>query len=408
MKANLSTSVRLELEELRQRLQEAEETLEAIRSGEVDALVVSGPSGEKVFTLEGAEHPYRVLVESMNEGAVSLSLDGTILYCNAAFARLIGCPLDQIMGRDLVEFVPVEEREMLEQLIRRGHLEAVRAELTILGAPGRGLPTQVSLNPINLEEGPSIAVIVTDLSERKRQEQAEAAVRMRDEFLAIASHELRTPLTTLVLSLGAVEQDRTKGDLKQIQRSLRRAQKQAERMGHLLDRMLDVSQMAAGKLKLDLAPCDLSDVVRDIVERLSEDASNAACELRLTLSGGIVGQWDKFRLDEAFSNIISNAIKYGAGHPIDIQLQAGDGNAVLVVEDHGIGIAPDDLSRIFGRFERTVASKNYGGLGLGLYIARQIIEQHRGSIRAENRPCGGAQFVIKVPLVSSTETFKEV
>ena len=231
---------------------------------------------------------------------------------------------------------------------------------------------------------------------------------MRDEFLAIASHELRTPLTTLVLSLGAVEQDRTKGDLKQIQRSLRRAQKQAERMGHLLDRMLDVSQMAAGKLKLDLAPCDLSDVVRDIVERLSEDASNAACELRLTLSGGIVGQWDRFRLDEAFSNIISNAIKYGAGHPIDIQLQASDENAALVVEDHGIGIAPDDLSRIFGRFERTVASKNYGGLGLGLYIARQIIEQHRGSIRAENRPCGGARFVIKVPLVSSTETFKEV
>jgi PAS domain S-box-containing protein len=363
-----------------------------------------GNSEPKVFTLEGAEHPYRVLVESMNEGAISLSLDGTILYCNAAFARLIGCPLDQIMGRDLVEFIPVEEREMLERLIGRGHLDAVRAELTILEAPGRGLPTQVSLNPINLEEGPSIAVIVTDLSERKRHQQAEAAVRMRDEFLAIASHELRTPLTTLVLSLGAVEHDRTKGDLKQIQMSLRRSQKQAERMGRLLDRMLDVSQMAAGKLKLDLAPCDLSDVVRDIVERLSEDASNAACELRLTLSSGIVGQWDRFRLDEAFSNIISNAIKYGAGHPIDIQLQASDENAVLVVEDHGIGIAPDDLSRIFGRFERTVASKNYGGLGLGLYIARQIIEQHRGSIRAENRPCGGARFVIKVPLVSSTET----
>ena len=218
----LSLPIPIELEELRQRLQEAEETLEAIRSGEVDALVVSGPSGEKVFTLEGAEHPYRVLVESMNEGAISLSLDGTILYCNAAFARLIGCPLDQIMGRDLVEFVPVEEREMLERLIGRGHLDAVRAELTILAAPGRELPTQVSLNPINLEEGPSIAVIVTDLSERKRHQQAEAAVRMRDEFLAIASHELRTPLTTLVLSLGAVEQDRTKGDLKQIQRSLRR------------------------------------------------------------------------------------------------------------------------------------------------------------------------------------------
>ena len=109
------------------------------------------------------------------------------------------------MGRDLSEFVPTKEREMLERLIRRGHLDAVRAEMTILTTSGRRLPTQVSLNPINLEEGPSIGVIVTDLSERKRREQAEAALRMRDEFLAIASHELRSPLTTLVLSLGAVE-----------------------------------------------------------------------------------------------------------------------------------------------------------------------------------------------------------
>lgn len=402
MKAHISTSVRLELEELRQRLQEAEETLDAIRSGEVDALVVSGPSGEKVFTLEGAEHPYRVLVESMNEGAISLSLDGTILYCNAAFARLIECPLDRIMGRDLSEFVPAEEREVLERLIRRGHHDAVRAELSVLATSGRSLPTQVSLNPINLEEGPSIGVIVTDLSERKRHEQAEAAVRMRDEFLAIASHELRTPLTTLVLSLAVVEHDRMKGDLEQIHRSLRRAQKQAKRMGHLVDRMLDVSQIASGKLKLELAPCDLSDVVKDVAERLSEEASNAACELRRTLSSGIVGQWDRFRLDEALSNVLSNAIKYGAGHPIDIQLQARDEKAVLVVEDRGIGIAPDDLCRIFGRFERTIASKNYGGLGLGLYITRQIIEQQGGSIRAENRSHGGARFVIELPLGSST------
>ena len=163
-----------------------------------------------------------------------------------------------------------------------------------------------------------------------------------------------------------------------------------------------------GKLRLELAPCDLSGVVKDVVERLSEEASKAACELRLALSNGIVGQWDRFRLDEALSNVISNAIKYGAGHPIDIQLQARDEKAVVVVEDHGIGIAPDDLSRIFERFERTIASKNYGGLGLGLYITRKIVEQHRGSITAENRPTGGARFVIEVPLVSSTESFEEI
>jgi PAS domain S-box-containing protein len=315
MKVRQKPSIRLELEDLRQRLQEAEETLSAIRSGEVDALVVSGPSGEKVFTLEGAEHPYRVLVESMNEGAVSLSSDGVILYCNSAFARMAGVPLDQIMGRDVWEFVPAEQRDTLKRLIRDGRNEAVRAEMTIAGA---NLPTQFSLNPVNLEEGPSIGVIVTDLSERKRNEQAEAALRMRDEFLAIASHELRTPLSTLTLRLELLEHHAAKGDLTQVQTSVRRAQDQTERIGRLVDRLLDVSQLASGRLKLDLAPCDLGAVVKEVAERLSEHAANAGSELRLTLSSGISARADKFRVEEAISNVISNAIKYGAGHPVDV------------------------------------------------------------------------------------------
>jgi PAS domain S-box-containing protein len=400
MKTRLKPSVRLELEDLRQRLQEAEETLSAIRSGEVDALVVSGPSGEKVFTLEGAEHPYRVLVESMNEGAVSLSNDGTILYCNSAFARMAGFPLDQIMGRDVWEFVPAEQRDTLKRLIIDGRGEAVRTEMTIAGA---NLPTQFSLNPVNLEEGPSIGVIVTDLSERKRNEQAEAALRMRDEFLAIASHELRTPLSTLILRLELLEHHAAKGDSAQVQTSVRRAQDQTERIGRLVDRLLDVSQLASGKLKLDLAPCDLGDVVKEVAERLSEHASNAGSELRLILSNGIRARSDKFRLEEAISNVISNAIKYGAGHPVDVQLTTRDDKAVVVVQDRGIGIPAEDLSRIFGRFERTAISRNYGGLGLGLYIARQIIEQHGGSIRAESRSHGGARFVIELPLSANSE-----
>lgn len=403
MKAHLKPSVRLELEELRRRLQEAEETLDAIRSGEVDALVVSGSAGEKVFTLEGAEHPYRVLVESMNEGAISLSTDGIILYCNSAFARMVGSPLDQIMGRDVCEFVPAEERDALNRLIRNASHEALRAEMTLLAAPGASLPTQFSLSPISLEEGPSIGAIVTDLSERKRNEQAEAAVKMRDDFLATASHELRNPLSALVLRLGLLERHAAKGDLAQIQPSVRRAQDQTERIGRLVDRLLDVSQLASGKLKLDLAPCDLGEVVNEVAERFSEQASNSGSELRLTLSGGIIARGDKFRLDEAVSNVLSNAIKYGAGHPIDVQLKINDERAILVVQDRGIGIPAEDLARIFGRFERTTISRNYGGLGLGLYIASEIVGQHGGSIRAESRFHGGARFVIELPLSADSE-----
>lgn len=404
MKMNQRPSVRLELDELRQRLQEAEETLNAIRSGEVDAVVVSGPSGEKVFTLEGAEHPYRVLVESMNEGAISLSNDGIILYCNSAFAHMVGVQLDQIMGRDVCEFVPSEDREPLRRLIRQGSLDPIRAEMALLAASGTTLPTQFSLNPVNLEEGRSIGAVVTDLSERKRNEQAEAAVRMRDEFLAIASHELRTPLSTLVLRLGLLERHAAKGDIEQVQPSVRRAQDQAERIGRLVDRLLDVSQLASGRLKLDLAPCDLGEIIKDVTERLSEQASNADSEIRMTIGNRIIALADKFRLDEALSNIVSNAIKYGAGRPIDIQLETRDAKAVLVVQDRGIGIPAEDLSRIFGRFERTSVSRNYGGLGLGLYIASQIVDQHKGSIKAENRTGGGTRFVIELPRIATPDT----
>jgi PAS domain S-box-containing protein len=399
MKMSQKPAVRIELDDLRQRLQEAEETLDAIRSGEVDALVVSGPAGEKVFTLEGAEHPYRVLVESMNEGAISLAVGGTILYCNAAFARMVSVPLDQIMGRDIYEFVRPEERESLKRLLRQGSQDAVRAELTLLTTAGDPLPTQFSLNPVKLEKGSSIGLIVTDLSERKRNEQAEAAVQMRDEFLAVASHELRTPLSTLVLRLGLLERHAAKGDLEQVQPSVRRAQDQAERIGNLVDRLLDVSQLASGRLKLDLTPCDLSEIVKEVTERLSEQASTAGSELRLSVSAGISARADKFRLEEALSNVISNAIKYGSGRPIDIQLKTRDAKAILTVQDRGIGIPAEDLSRIFGRFERTTVSRNYGGLGLGLYIASQIVEQHGGTIRAENRSSGGTSFVIEMPRI---------
>src|SRR6202790_359844 len=110
-----------------------------------------------------------------------------------------------------------------------------------------------------------------------------------------------------------------------------------------------------------------------------------------------------FRLDEAIGNVFSNAIKYGAGKPVTVDLKAKDGKATLVVQDRGIGVPMEDLSRVFGRFERTSISHNYGGLGLGLYIAKQVIEQHEGSIRAENRSGGGARIVIELPPTANSD-----
>ena len=396
MKAQRS-SIRFEVEELRRRLQETEETLDAIRSGEVDALVVAGPEGERIFTLRGAEHPYRVMVESMNEGAISLALDGTILYCNGAFARMIDTPLDQVMGHKLDEFVADEQLPALRDLIERARANAIRAEMSLVSTTGGVLPTQISLNPVEMEGAEVIGVVITDLSERRRKEQAQEAVRLRDEFLSIASHELRTPLSTLILHLGLLERLTNIADPSRLEQNVRKAKGQADRMTELINRLLDVTRIASGRLELELAPHDLGEILLGVVEQVAEEATKARCEFRQQIDEGIITRCDRFRLEQAIVNVISNALKYAPGHPITITLEGRGANAVLMVEDRGIGIDPDALGRIFNRFERASATSQSGGLGLGLYIAKEIVTQHGGTIRAERRRGGGSRFSIILP-----------
>jgi PAS domain S-box-containing protein len=401
MKVSLNSSVRIEIEELRNRLQEAEETLDAIRSGEVDALVVNGPRGEKVFTLQGADHAYRVLVESISEGAVSLSLQGAILYSNNAFARMAGIPLDQVMGRDLCEFVSPEDRGALDTLIKNGRDGESRAEMRVLSASGHALPVQFSLNPIGSHEDGAIAVVITDLSDRKRNE---AALRIRDDLLAIAGHELRTPLGALSLNMAVLEDEVRTGETQHMEASLRQVEKQIQRMSRLIDRLLDISQITSGRVQHELSEFELGNLLQEVADRCAAEAARSGCELRVSASGEAVGLWDRFRLDEAFTNLISNAMKFGAGRPVDVEVRIENKNAIAVVQDRGIGISPEDLDRVFGRFERSNAGRSYSGLGLGLYITREIIEQHGGAIRAENRTHGGARFIVELPLNTFTKT----
>ena len=394
------TPIKFELEELRRRLQEAEETLDAIRSGEVDALVVSGPEGERVFTLRGAEHPYRVMVESMNEGAVSLALDGTILYCNGAFARMIEQPLDTVMGHKLTEFTAPDEIAALTAYIERARSAATREETSLRSSNGNLFPTQISLNPVEMDGSATISMVVTDLSERRRKEQAQEAVRLRDEFLAIASHELRTPLSTLILHLGLLARLNAHDDSARFTQSVTKARTQASRMTELINRLLDVTRIASGKLELELARHDLGEIVLGIVEQMAEEARKSRCDFRLKVEDDLIAQCDRFRLEQAIVNVISNALKYAPGHPISFTLERLAADAVITVEDRGVGIDPDALTRIFNRFER--AASQGAGLGLGLYIAREIITQHGGSIRAQRRKGGGSRFIITLPLAPET------
>jgi signal transduction histidine kinase len=165
----------------------------------------------------------------------------------------------------------------------------------------------------------------------------------------------------------------------------------------LVKELLDVSTIQAGKLALHLEAVDLVALAQEVAERFEEELAQARSPLRWRLEGPVVGTWDRDRLDQVVTNLLMNAMKFGAGKPIEVCITARHGKARLVVADQGIGIVPDRLPHIFSRFERGVSVRSYGGLGLGLYIAHQIVEAHGGSIGVESTPGRGSIFTVEFP-----------
>ncbi|MGK3992146.1 AAA family ATPase [Sorangium sp. So ce1024] len=233
---------------------------------------------------------------------------------------------------------------------------------------------------------------------------AQHAIERRNEFLLVASHELKTPLTSLKMQAYLIERllpryQRAEISPDRLNAALQVLDRQLARLGHLIDELLDVTRMNAGRLTLTRAPVDLAALAREVVERMSQQLANAGCPTELDLDEPVVGRWDPTRVEQVLINLVSNAMKYGAGGPIHVVVRRRADRAVLVVRDHGIGIAEADQARIFERFERAVSVRNFGGLGLGLYIVRWIVTAHGGTIRVESAPDAGATFIVELPLL---------
>ncbi|HWE27412.1 MAG TPA: ATP-binding protein [Polyangia bacterium] len=332
---------------------------------------------------------------------------------NRSVARVIltGEPLldndicdEQLAGpveRSIFRVASDEQLEIMRSLGVRARMAVpLRARGQIIGAM-----SFVSTDPQRRFDRDDLT-LVADLAQRaalaidnqRLYQSSKQAVAQRDEFLSVASHELRTPVTSLqiavqsALSLG---DDAPPGFL---HHALDTAERQTRRLGRLVDALLDVSRVQAGRLELEREPTDLGAVVREVVSLLAADARRAGCEVRVHIADGVVGRWDRARIDQVVTNLLTNAIKYGAGAPIVIDVSKANGGARLSVRDEGIGVADSERSRIFERFERAVSSKHYGGLGLGLYIVRHIVAAHRGDVTVESTLGAGAQFTVELPL----------
>jgi signal transduction histidine kinase len=257
-----------------------------------------------------------------------------------------------------------------------------------------------------------VSTIQVALRSRRRQfevrtllKKQQEATRIRDEFISIASHELKTPLTSLKLQtqinrrllqgkpevIAAALTDR-------FQKYLDVSGKQVERLTRLIEDMLDVSRINAGKLALRKDEVDLPELIEEVADRLSPQISAAGCTLSLEIESPIRGYWDRYRIEQVIINLTTNAIRYGGGGPIRIFAKLDGDSAIFSVEDHGIGIEAHNVARIFERFERAQHSRNIDGLGLGLYICRQIVEGHGGSIGVKSQPGKGSVFTVSLPL----------
>jgi PAS domain S-box-containing protein len=228
-------------------------------------------------------------------------------------------------------------------------------------------------------------------------QEAQNAIRLRDEFLSVASHELRTPLTSLRLQLSLLDRRLSEESRVLLKPKLEVTRRQVERLTSLVNTLLDVSRIVAGRITLELTEVDLVHVVQEALERLCEVFEQAGCAVTLQADGPVVGCWDAPRLDQVIVNLLTNAAKYGQGRPITVTVEGSEERALLIVRDEGIGIAEEDQQRLFGRFERAVSGRHYGGLGLGLYISREIVEALGGRVGVESRPGEGSTFRVELP-----------
>ena len=396
------------IDELHNRLQEAEDTVRAIRAGEIDALVVTGPLGEKVFILRGADHPYQVIVEEMNEGAATLSPEGTILYCNRRFADLLETPLEQVIGSSIQDCFVQDAAFM--SLVQGNVRGAAEGQLT--RNDSSRVPVFISYNPVVIDDTLCVCIIVADLTELKHQAALLEEERVRSEekmsesrrlavmgaTAAVLAHEIANPLngisTTVQVMQRYLSSRREESADNFLATNLADLKTEIDRLGALLN---DFRSLARAP-QLHVLPLDLRTLVAEVMKMFSSEAE----QFRILMTQELPAELplinaDAERLKQIFLNLFKNAIEaMPSGGKLSVSAFPQAQNLVINVSDTGSGI-PEGVD-IFQPFTTTKPH----GTGLGLSVVRELLSAHGGTISYTSKKGEGTTFQIVLPLPSPT------
>ena len=346
----------------------------------------------------GFEHARDILL-------VICAKTGQIVDANLAAVAAYQYSREELLQRTIFEIREADPVQVPAQM-QAANTHGILFESVHRRRDGTTFPVEVSSRGHTIANGRILLSVIRDITVRRQQEAdrelmidtTRRALAMRDEFLAIASHELRTPLTSASLKLQQLVRtlDRTESSMAV---PAREALVEIDRLAALITKLLDVRTLETG-VALSLAPTDLGAVVHGVVVQLRERAQQVGSEIVVDIAP-VSGQWDALRLEQVFANLLTNALKYGQGRPVYVTGKRGEGRTIVEVSDHGIGIDTADSARVFEKFERALPSE-YGGFGLGLYIARELVEAHGGRITLDSAGGRGSTFRVELPLEPAT------
>ncbi|MBD0332895.1 MAG: PAS domain S-box protein [Chitinophagaceae bacterium] len=411
-----------ELEELRFQLNEANETIDAIRTGQIDALVVEGQEGHQLFTLKSADQTYRVFIEKMTEGAVTINPQGLILYCNSQFASMVHHSLSEVIGVAFENFVAEENKAQYKELFEKCWKADCKGEVLLIAGKSR-MPVQLSLTTLQLEEGISLSIILTDLTAQKRTQQQllqnniqleeinralEISNHDLQQFASIASHDLQEPLRKIQIFSNLMK-DKVDGLTPESKKHLQKIIDSSARMKTLINDVLTYSKLSANDFHFECV--DLKEIIYELnvdFELIIEEK-----KARIVVSELPCIFVNRGQIRQVLQNIISNALKFAKADVspvIEIKSkriiekkfnspEQEDGPYCLIsIQDNGIGFDEKYVQNIFSLFERLNTKDKYEGTGIGLAIAKKIVEKHNGLITAVSKEGKGAEFQIILPM----------